>query len=118
MKIWKNEAGNWCFEMEHDEREAVRLSFLVSEGRRAYKKYRRESPMGYLSALLFDRILSTVFVGSNYTGDFGTLEKPKVYRAKDMAKSLLAWRGKLPEDLTDSEYQMLEENLDGLQAIL
>ena len=126
MKAWKNEAGNWCFEFERDEQEAMRFIAIVSAGVRNYKENREKFPIGFINATLFYRAISCIFVGSNYTGNFGTIEKPLVHRAKEMAESILKYKDKnqaywtesMRAGLNDRELQILEDNVGDIRNIL
>ena len=116
MKAWKNSVENWCFEFESDEHEAMRFCAIVSAGVRNYKERRDKFPIGFINATLFYRAISVIFVGSNYTGDFGTVDKPLIHRAKEMAESVL--RRDISDDLNEHELQILKENIDDIKNIL
>ena len=89
MKAWRNEKGNWCFELDEKyELEDSRFICLISKGTQWYQRIARDNPddvdhaKAHLSAELFNEMVGEVFVRYNYTQESPTIENPYILDSK------------------------------------
>ena len=96
MRIWTVPGDTWkrwVIELNDTEHELTRLLYPLGEGIQGYKKRREDSELQrrcWIMTALIRRMIDIQVVGSNYTQDYPTVEKPYETGIEDQIKGIVA----------------------------